>query len=156
MWRSTTNGAPPPHPPAGTSNSSSGTTTTTGWERGLAMLNTAFTIEAWVKRGVRGTPPSPPPPPPSPPPPPRLMEGRRRQLLQTSGPTTNAATVQEGSAPVDLSKLRLPQADAAAAGSTDAQLIAHKSGVTFLGDAVSALPLNHPRCLACIPGVRPG
>ena len=74
---------------AGTSNSSSGTTTTTGWERGLAMLNTAFTIEAWVKRGVSTT--GPPPPPPSPPRP-RLMEGRGK-LLQLRVPTS--ATVQK-------------------------------------------------------------
>ena len=130
---------------------------TPGWENGLTLQDTAFTVEAWVKRGVRGTAPSPPPPPPSPPPPPRLMEGRRH--LQQTGPTTNAASAaQDGSAPVDLSKLRLPDADAPAAGSTDAQLIAHKSGVTSLGDAVFAYYLaftpdySHVHAAVYVPG----
>jgi hypothetical protein len=89
---------------------------TPGWERGLTLPDTAFTVEAWVKRGVRGAPPSPPPPLPNP---------------------TTAAAQQAGTTPVDLSKLALPPPDAlGAGGAAAAQLIVHKAGTSALGDAV--------------------
>ena len=115
-----------------------------GWTHGLTLADEPFTLEAWVKRGVRGVPPNPPPPPPLPPPPPRRAEGKRRLLSDENADgsstqrRTNAVLIQDGTAPVDMSKLRLPEPDAEAAGSSDAQLIVHKSGVTPLGDAVFA------------------
>ena len=135
-------------------------------EQGLTLEKRGFTMEAWIKRGVRGTPPSPPPQAPNPPPPPRLAEGRRRRHLLAYDPTDEflaAAAADDsddagdGSKPrrdllgssanlgaskllsgddSDLSKLRLPAADAPSAGSTDAQMIVHKSGVSALGDSV--------------------